>query len=292
MNILITLLPVIIGISIAYWLVYSFAKMISAITIFFRIAWITILAFCGVIAVYIAPCGNSNYVLLLVFFILFIKLLIAHGRIKSGELDKKHVIDHEDYTLGLKKIYGNLYTFLIFGLLFANIEYLLLVKTGSIAVETYQSSSLLYNIILSAMGFAPIKWFIFVPTLIAVLRANGLIRDFASEAVTSVQKDAAPKLSSKTSIQGYYSQVLGLPVDTSMASFDAIHTCLVSYFSKHTTEKNREALVCAAEEAALFEITDTNEIISLMVESSGLSNEEILKILPSLTTNPQEVSHD
>lgn len=263
-------------IALCYFIVYGVFRLLSAILVAIRLPWAAVIAGCTAIVIHLSQYSFLNYIVVIIAIILLGRLLFKQF---FNTLKKP---DKEEYHETLGEAYACVFSFLTFGTLYANLNYILSVQIAGMSVEEYKEAGFFMGKALSAIGFGPVKWFILILAAVALYQAT--VKTTELEMIPSSQpKDDTSVTSKKSTIGSYYSSVMGLPISFTENTVEANRLALKDYFflllqNHEEAEKLSEATL----NVAAFELSDSNEILESLIADSGLSKEKILKCFPKL----------
>ena len=268
---------VIIAVVLFCFLIYGIAKLLAAITGFFKIPWAVLIASYVGIIIYLRQYSVLNFAVIAISVIIFGRLLISQVSVIAQTAGGSKQVDKTGYCDALKKAYASNYTFIIFGSLYANLNYILAVHVGGMTIEEYKDMGLLAGKAISLVGFAPIKWGVLIVAAIFAFLAFHHASDFDINChITDVPQTP------ESTVDSYFNSVLGIPLKGAMQTLEATKAALLDYFSPKVDAEAAPKLVDAILNVASFELTDKAEILETLTEDSGLSQSEIEAVLPVL----------
>lgn len=268
---------VIIAVALFCFLIYGIAKLVAVITGFFKIQWAVLIASYVGIIVFLRQYSILNYAVIAISIIIFGRLLISQVSVIAQTTGGSKRFDKVEYRDALKKAYASNYAFIIFGSLYANLNYLLAVQVGGMTMEEYKDMSFLTGKALSLIGFGPIRWGALIIAAIFAFLAFHHASDFDINCrITDVPQTP------ESTVDSYFNSVLGIPLKGAMQTLEATKAALLDYFSPKVDAEVAPKLVDAILNVASFELTDKAEILETLTEDSGLSQSEIEAVLPVL----------
>jgi len=193
------------------------------------------------------------------------------------------VDDKEEYSQTVKAAYASLFSFLAFGAVYANLNYILAVQIGGLTFEEYKDMGIFTGKILSTIGFGPLKWIVLALAAVGFFRVCTKTSDLGmlhSPKQQEKKKAEAPQ----SAISSYFAQVLGISVSPAENTVEANRCALKEYFLPilNNDEEKAGKLSEVTLNIASLEISDPREVLGALVEDSGLSVEEITKCFPKL----------
>lgn len=275
MNILI-----IIGlIALCYFIIYGICRLLSSILVAIKIPWAAVLIGCAAIIINLHQYSFLNYVVVFIAIVLLIRLLLAQVTNTVG----KAVGAKKERRQALGAAYASLFSFLLFGALYVNLNYILTVQVIGLSFEEYKEMGIFTGKILSIIGFGPVKWFILALAIIAFIQAFLKTSDLGT-AYSSKPQEKQVVESNKSEIKNYYTKIMRIPVFPKENTVEANRIALKQYFLRcfKNQEAKAEKLAAATLNIASLEISEPSEILETLVEDSGLSMEEVLKCFPEL----------
>lgn len=282
MNIIIGL----VIIAVCYAVVYGIASLISAVATFIKLPWLPVIVGCIAILKYLRQISIMNYVVIVLSIVVLGRLVISQITVAAQTLAAKVNVDSNDYREALGHTYASLYTFLVFGTLYVNLNYLLIVQLGGISFEEYKESGILNGQITSWLGLGPVKWVILILAAVAFIQAYHRADDFNVDcgAYGLLKRAQEPPANTEGN---YFSGVLGIPIQLKENTVEESRSALQKYFSPllHDDSDKVNKLTEAVLNVFSFEITDLSEILESLMEDSGLSTGEIVTCIPKLNSS-------
>lgn len=280
MNILIA-----IGVlALCYFIVYGICRLVSGILVALKIPWAAVLISCVAIIIKLRQYSFLNYVVVLIAIVLLVRLMFMQV-LNTAE---KAIDDKEDYRQTVGGAYACLLSFLVFGTLYANLNYILTVHVAGLSFEEYKDAGIFTGKILSSIGFGPLNWVILILAAVAFYQVSEKTGDL--EAIRSSGKKKRNEAQQKKSeLESYYTKVMHIPVAPRENTVDANRAALKQYFlnSLCGQEEKAEKLTEVVLNIASLEISEPDEILEALVEDSGLPMDEILKCFPKLESRSE-----
>lgn len=242
--------------ALCYFLVYGICRLLSGILVAIKLPWAALIAGCVAIIVYLRHCSFLNYIVVAISLALLARLLIKQVvNMLDGTSDIKN-----EYHETLSEAYAALFSFLVFGTLYANLNYILAVPIAGMSMDEYKEMGIFAGAAFSALGIGPVKWFVLALAVIAVFqvavkteelrtlcrikakekeRANNHKSKVEGQHSNVVPTAApAPALPTENSvvenqenkIGSYYSSAMGIPVFPTENTVEANHRALKEYF--------------------------------------------------------------
>ncbi len=264
---------VVIGlIALFYFIVYGIFRLLSSILVAIKLPWAAVIVGCIAIIIKFHQYSFLNYIVVSIALILLGRLLITQILNIAG----RTVSDREEYHETLGESYACLFSFLSFGTLYANMNYILSVQIAELSFEEYKEAGPFAGKALSAIGFGPIKWLVLGLAAVAFFQV--------SEKTTELGMINTKTKGDNSSIKSYYSSVLGIPISLSKNTVEANRIALKKYFLPllQNQDERAEKLAEVTLNIAAIELSEPNEILEALIEDSGLSKEEVLKCFPKL----------
>lgn len=274
---------ILIGIAIfaaIYLCVYWILKLVATILVFFKIPWAGVIAGCAVIIIFLRQYSFMNYIVVALGVALLVRLLVQQGGVAFQKYSYKLGVDKKEYHQALRAAYASIYTFLVFGALYANFNYIVTVGIGGLSFEEYKELGIFAGSMLSVFGIGPAKWIVLAPAVISLVWAYTKASDFDIECGLEDKEKVKPK--PQTSVGNYYSDVLGISVALAENTVEASRSALLAYFKQQLAENEAEKITEAALNAAAFEITDMQELLEMLQDESGLTAQQVKACVPAL----------
>ena len=270
-------------IAVCYAIVYGIAKLISTITTFIKIPWLPVIASCIAIFQYLRQISVMNYIIIVLAIVVLGRLVMSQLSVAAKSAAAKVTVDSSDYREALSHTYASLYTFLVFAPLYANLNYLLLVKFAGMSFEDYKGAGLFAGKFLSLYGIGPAKWVILILAIVAFAQAYHRADDFNVDCGAYGLLKRTQNTPAST-VGNYFSDVLGIPIQLKENTVEASRSALQKHFRPLLREDSEKVnkLTEAVLNTSSFEITDLSEALETIIEDSGLSTEEILACIPKL----------
>ena len=258
-------------------LIYGIARVVAAIVVFFKIPWLLlIVSYIGIIR-YISQYSVLNFLVIALSVILLVRLIIAQFGVFVKKTEKTITIDRQDYRHALGRAYGSNFFFIVFGLLYANLNYLLAVQVGGLSYDEYKDLGLFAGKALSMIGFGPIKWGVLIIAGIALLWAFHCASDFSMDCGASEIKGPL-----QNSITKYISSHLNIQIVPAKNTLEATRDALFSYFEQQLEGDASSRLTEAVLNVAAIEVDNRDELLELLTKDSGLSKTNIIRCIPEL----------
>lgn len=273
----------VVVVAVCYAIVYGIAKLISAIAAFIKLPWLPVIVGCIAIFKYLRQISVMNYVVIVLAIVVLGRLVISQLIVAAKTTAAKVTVDSGDYREALSHTYASLYTFLVFAPLYANLNYLLLVKLSGLSFEDYKETGLFAGKFLSLLGVGPVKWVILILAIVAFVQAYHRADDFNVDCGAYGLLKRAQNTPAST-VGNYFSDVLGIPIQLKENTVEASRSALQKHFRPLLRENSEKVnkLTEAVLNTSSFEITDLSEALETIIEDSGLSTEEILACIPKL----------